>query len=86
MQPRYSFPASSAGPSTSSKRTRPATRPFWIRRLLIAIALVKGIFLYSQRWILIGISREIELDIRNDLFATWKSKTRASISAIVPAT
>ncbi|MGA2673340.1 MAG: ABC transporter ATP-binding protein [Terracidiphilus sp.] len=36
--------------------------------LLIAISLAKGIFLYSQRWILIGISREIEFDIRNDLF------------------
>ena len=36
--------------------------------LLIAISLAKGVFLYSQRWILIGISREIEFDIRNDLF------------------
>ncbi|MGA7859102.1 MAG: ABC transporter ATP-binding protein [Terracidiphilus sp.] len=36
--------------------------------LLVAIALVKGIFLYGQRWILIGISREIEFDLRNDLF------------------
>jgi ATP-binding cassette subfamily B protein len=36
--------------------------------LLIAISLVKGVFLYSQRWILIGISREIEFDLRNDLF------------------
>jgi ATP-binding cassette subfamily B protein len=36
--------------------------------LLVAIALVKGVFLYSQRWILIGISREIEFDLRNDLF------------------
>jgi len=36
--------------------------------LLIAIALFKGVFLYSQRWILIGISREIEFDLRNDLF------------------
>ncbi len=36
--------------------------------LLIAISLVKGIFLYAQRWILIGISREIEFDLRNDLF------------------
>lgn len=35
---------------------------------LILIALVKGVFLYSQRWILIGISREIEFDLRNDLF------------------
>jgi ATP-binding cassette subfamily B protein len=36
--------------------------------LLIAISLVKGVFLYAQRWILIGISREIEFDLRNDLF------------------
>jgi ATP-binding cassette subfamily B protein len=36
--------------------------------LLVAIAVVKGVFLYAQRWILIGISREIEFDIRNDLF------------------
>lgn len=36
--------------------------------LLVAIAAVKGIFLYAQRWILIGISREIEYDMRNDLF------------------
>jgi ATP-binding cassette subfamily B protein len=36
--------------------------------LLVLIAVVKGIFLYAQRWILIGISREIEFDIRNDLF------------------
>ncbi len=36
--------------------------------LLVAIALIKGVFLYAQRWILIGISREIEYDLRNDLF------------------
>jgi ATP-binding cassette subfamily B multidrug efflux pump len=36
--------------------------------LLVAIALAKGVFLYAQRWILIGISREIEFDLRNDLF------------------
>ena len=36
--------------------------------LLVAISVVKGVFLYSQRWILIGISREIEFDLRNDLF------------------
>jgi ATP-binding cassette subfamily B multidrug efflux pump len=35
---------------------------------LVAIGIVKGIFLYAQRWILIGISREIEFDLRNDLF------------------
>jgi ATP-binding cassette subfamily B protein len=36
--------------------------------MLVGISLTKGIFLYAQRWILIGISREIEFDIRNDLF------------------
>lgn len=36
--------------------------------LLVTIYLGKGIFLYAQRWILIGISREIEFDLRNDLF------------------
>ena len=36
--------------------------------LLVVITIGKGIFLYSQRWILIGISREIEFDLRNDLF------------------
>jgi ATP-binding cassette subfamily B multidrug efflux pump len=37
--------------------------------VFVAIYLVKGIFLYAQRWILIGISREIEFDLRNDLFS-----------------
>jgi ATP-binding cassette subfamily B protein len=36
--------------------------------LLVAISAGKGIFLYAQRWILIGISRDIEFDLRNDLF------------------
>ncbi|HYX68373.1 MAG TPA: ABC transporter ATP-binding protein [Terriglobales bacterium] len=35
---------------------------------LLAIAAVKGIFQYLTRWVLIGISREIEFDLRNDLF------------------
>jgi ATP-binding cassette subfamily B protein len=36
--------------------------------LLVAITMVKGVFLYTQRWVLIGISRDIEFDLRNDLF------------------
>jgi ATP-binding cassette, subfamily B, multidrug efflux pump len=36
--------------------------------VFVGIYLVKGVFLYAQRWILIGISREIEFDLRNDLF------------------
>ena len=37
--------------------------------LIIAIALVKGIFQFLTRWVVIGISRDIEFDLRNDLFA-----------------
>ncbi len=36
--------------------------------LLVAVASAKGVFQYLTRWILIGISREIEFDLRNDLF------------------
>ena len=37
--------------------------------LLLAVAGVKAIFQFLTRWILIGVSREIEFDLRNDLFA-----------------
>jgi ATP-binding cassette subfamily B protein len=37
--------------------------------LIIAIALAKGIFQFLTRWVVIGISRDIEFDLRNDLFA-----------------
>src|SRR6202163_277720 len=37
--------------------------------LILAIALVKGIFQFLTRWVVIGISRDIEFDLRNDLFA-----------------
>ncbi len=40
---------------------------------LIGIALSKGIFQFLMRWILIGISREIEFDLRNDLFEHLES-------------
>jgi ATP-binding cassette subfamily B multidrug efflux pump len=36
--------------------------------LLVAISATKGVFLFLTRWIIIGISREIEFDLRNDLF------------------
>jgi ATP-binding cassette subfamily B multidrug efflux pump len=51
------------------------TRGFTIRivlqlaGLLIGLSLVKGIFQYFMRVIIIGISRDIEFDLRNDLFA-----------------
>src|SRR5581483_10854375 len=36
--------------------------------LLIALAAAKGIFQFLTRWVVIGISREVEFDLRNDLF------------------
>jgi len=37
--------------------------------LMLAVALVKAFFQFWMRWILIGISRDVEYDLRNDLFA-----------------
>jgi ATP-binding cassette, subfamily B, multidrug efflux pump len=51
------------------------TRGFQVRivvelaALLIGLSLVKGIFQYWMRVVIIGISRDIEFDLRNDLFA-----------------
>ena len=36
---------------------------------VLALAVVRGIFLFLTRWIVIGISRDVEFDLRNDLFA-----------------
>ena len=43
--------------------------------LLVAISLAKGVFLFLTRWIIIGISREIEFDMRNDLFSHLEKQT-----------
>src|SRR5437868_2295460 len=40
---------------------------------LIAAAVTKGIFQFLTRWVVIGISREIEFDLRNDLFQHLES-------------
>jgi ATP-binding cassette subfamily B protein len=51
--------------------------------LLVGIALAKGVFQFLTRWVMIGISRDIELDLRNDLFRhlerlswSWYQRTR----------
>ena len=41
--------------------------------LLLAVAAVKGTFQFLTRWIVIGVSREIEYDLRNDLFRHLES-------------
>src|SRR5579864_822704 len=35
---------------------------------MLEVAAVRGIFLFLTRWLLIGVSREVEYDLRNDLF------------------
>ncbi|MGA9355967.1 MAG: ABC transporter ATP-binding protein [Terriglobales bacterium] len=37
--------------------------------LIVGIALFKGVFQFLTRYVVIGISRDIEFDLRNDLFA-----------------
>jgi ATP-binding cassette, subfamily B, multidrug efflux pump len=41
--------------------------------LLVAVVLIKGVFQFLTRWIMIGISRDIEFDLRNDLFRHLES-------------
>lgn len=41
--------------------------------LMLAIAGSKGIFQFLTRWLVIGVSREIEYDLRNDLFRHLES-------------
>jgi ATP-binding cassette subfamily B protein len=50
--------------------THAITRAALIRYglLLVAASAIEGMFLYLQRWIIIGASRRIEYEIRNDFF------------------
>ena len=43
--------------------------------LLLGIAVCCAVFLYLTRWIIIGASREIEYDIRNDLFSNLERQS-----------
>ena len=47
----------------------PSRTLLYLAALMLAVALVKAILQFWMRWILIGISRDIEYDLRNDLFA-----------------
>jgi ATP-binding cassette subfamily B protein len=44
--------------------------------LIIAVSLIKGIFLFLMRWVLIGVSRDIELDLRNDIFTNLERQSQ----------
>ena len=50
-------------------RGRPMETLLRFAALLVGISAVKGFFQYWMRVILIGISRDVEFDLRNDLFA-----------------
>jgi len=41
--------------------------------LIVGVFVAKGLFQFLTRWIVIGISRDIEFDLRNDLFAHLES-------------
>jgi ATP-binding cassette, subfamily B, multidrug efflux pump len=41
--------------------------------VLIGLALSKGVFQFLTRWLVIGVSREIEYDLRNDMFRHLES-------------
>ena len=53
-------------------------RKIWLyASLLVAVSLAKGVFLFLTRWIIIGVSREIEFDLRNDLFLQLEKQPAA---------
>jgi ATP-binding cassette subfamily B multidrug efflux pump len=54
-------------PGLASAVTR--DRLLVLAALLLGIAFTKAVFQFWMRWILIGISRDVEYDLRNDLFA-----------------
>jgi ATP-binding cassette subfamily B protein len=44
---------------------------------LVGISVAKGFFLFWTRWIIIGISRDIEFNLRNDLFSVLERQPAA---------
>jgi len=44
---------------------------------VLALSAVRSIFLFLTRWVVIGISRDIEFDLRNDLFAHLEKLSNA---------
>src|SRR5271167_717451 len=58
----------------------------WYAFELLAVAGTKAIFQFLTRWILIGVSREIEFDLRNDLFTHLERLSYGFVSGRAPAT
>ncbi|HEY7095125.1 MAG TPA: ABC transporter ATP-binding protein [Terriglobales bacterium] len=57
----------------AAQHTPPAHSLSTYALALLGVAAFKGIFQFLTRWIMIGISREIEFDLRNDLFRHLES-------------
>src|SRR5271169_6070280 len=56
--------------ATDDLNTGVTVHKLWVYSAeLLAIAGTRAVFQFLTRWILIGVSREIEFDLRNDLFA-----------------
>ena len=58
---------------------------FEFAALIVLLSVVRGIFQYWMRVILIGISRDIEYDLRNDLFSHIVTLSRISTPSTAPA-
>ena len=54
-------------------RGEPLVTLWWVCAAILGTALFKGVFMYFMRVILVGVSRDVEYDIRNDLFAKLAS-------------
>ena len=54
-------------------RGEPLITLWWVCAVILGAALFKGFFMYWMRVILVGLSRDVEYDIRNDLFAKLAS-------------
>ena len=52
----------------------------------MGLSACKGVFLFLTRWIIIGISRDIEFDLRNDLFRHLEKQPADISSNTAPAT
>jgi ATP-binding cassette subfamily B multidrug efflux pump len=64
----------------------PAAQIWKFAGYLVAAAVLRGIFQYWMRVVLIGISRDIEYDLRNDLFGAWSASPPISTRATARAT
>ena len=52
-----------------------AGKIFGYAALVMGVTVAHGILLFYMRWIIIGISRDIEFDLRNDLFAQLEKQS-----------